>query len=139
LKKRNPDLIVGVLGCMAERVKDKLLEDGTVDIVTGPDAYRDLPRLVNQITDTEDGKRQTAMNVQLSFEETYADIKPVRLSKHGSGVNAWISIMRGCNNMCSFCIVPFVRGRERSRPTSSIAEEARMIQEDGFKELTLLG
>jgi tRNA-2-methylthio-N6-dimethylallyladenosine synthase len=133
-KKKNPELIVGVLGCMAERLKSKLMEEEKlVDIVAGPDAYRDLPNLINKVSD--DG--QKAMNVLLSREETYADISPVRLG--GNGVTAYISIMRGCDNMCSFCVVPFTRGRERSRDPESIVNEARQLFEEGFKEVTLLG
>ena len=118
-KAKNPSLVVGVLGCMAERLRDKLLEEEKlVDLVVGPDAYRDLPNLVDQV---EGG--QKAVNVLLSREETYAEISPVRLDK--GGVTAFISIMRGCDNMCSFCVVPFTRGRERSRDPQSIVREAR--------------
>ena len=126
--------VVGVLGCMAERLKSKLLEaDRLADIVAGPDAYRDLPRLI-EVVRAETGSK--AMNVQLSAEETYADIMPVR----PAGVkSAFISIMRGCNNMCSFCIVPFTRGRERSRPLASILQEVRALSQAGVKEVTLLG
>jgi tRNA-2-methylthio-N6-dimethylallyladenosine synthase len=132
-KKNNPDLIVGVLGCMAERLKTKFLEEEKlVDIVVGPDAYRDLPRLVD--TAFEGNK---AVNVLLSREETYADINPVRLN--GNGISAFISIMRGCDNMCSFCVVPFTRGRERSRDAVSIVNEAKQLVEQGYKEVTLLG
>ena len=114
LKKSNSELTVGVLGCMAERIKDKIIEEEQlVDIVVGPDAYRDIPRL---LTEVEDGRK--AVNVLLSLEETYADIAPIRTS--GNGVSAFVSIMRGCDNMCSFCVVPFTRGRERSRPMESI-------------------
>lgn len=133
IKKQNPGLIVGVLGCMAERLKSKFLEEEKlVDIVAGPDAYRDLPNLIEQV---EGG--QKAVNVLLSREETYADISPVRLGSNG--VTAFISIMRGCDNMCSFCVVPFTRGRERSRDPHSIVEEARQLFENGFREVTLLG
>jgi len=128
-------LIVGVLGCMAERLKQKLLEsDMKVDIVVGPDAYRSLPSLLAKISD---GEQQTAINVMLSADETYADITPVRTSDNQ--VSAYVSIMRGCNNMCSYCIVPFTRGRERSRPVESILNEVRQLSEQGFKEITLLG
>ena len=132
-KRKNPDLIVGVLGCMAERLKTKLLEqEKLVDIVAGPDSYRDLPNLIASV---EGGQR--AVNVLLSREETYADISPVRLSTNG--VSAFISITRGCDNMCSFCVVPFTRGRERSRDPESIVNEARQLFENGYREVTLLG
>lgn len=132
-KRRNPKLIVGVLGCMAERLKSKFLEEEKlVDVVVGPDAYRDLPQLIAQV---EDG--QKAINVLLSREETYADIAPVRLN--GNGITAFISIMRGCDNMCSFCVVPFTRGRERSRDPFSIIAEAQDLHDKGYKEVTLLG
>ncbi len=132
-KKKNPGLIVGVMGCMAERLKSKLLEqEQLVDIVVGPDAYRDIPKLIEQV---EEG--QKAVNVLLSREETYAEITPVRLSSNG--VNAFVSIMRGCDNMCSFCVVPFTRGRERSREPDSIVNESRILYEQGYKEITLLG
>ncbi len=132
-KKTNPGMIVGVLGCMAERLKTQLLEkEQIIDIVVGPDAYRDIPRLIEQV---EDG--QKAMNVLLSREETYAEIVPVRLSSNG--ISAFISIMRGCDNMCSFCVVPFTRGRERSREPESIIAEARDLYKQGYKEVTLLG
>jgi tRNA-2-methylthio-N6-dimethylallyladenosine synthase len=132
-KRRNPKLIVGVLGCMAERLKSKFLEEEKlVDMVVGPDAYRDLPQLIEQV---EDG--QKAINVLLSREETYADISPVRLN--GNGITAFISIMRGCDNMCSFCVVPFTRGRERSRDPFSILAEAQDLINKGYKEVTLLG
>ena len=132
-KKRNPGLLVGVLGCMAERLKSKFLEEEKiVDLVVGPDAYRDLPQLIAQV----DGG-QKGVNVLLSREETYADITPVRLNSNG--VSAFISIMRGCDNMCSFCVVPFTRGRERSRDTHSILREARDLLAQGYKEVTLLG
>ncbi len=133
LKKKNPDLQVGVLGCMAERLREKLLEEEKlVDLVVGPDAYRDLPNLLEQI-DTG----QKAVNVLLSREETYAEITPVRLNTNG--VTAFISIMRGCDNMCSFCVVPFTRGRERSRDPKSIVKEATELFEQGYREVTLLG
>ena len=135
MKKRRKDKVVGVLGCMAERLKDRLLEHKVVDLVAGPDAYRDLPRLLTILQDDE--SEEQPMNVQLSLEETYADIIPVRKSQ--SSQHAWISIMRGCNNMCSFCIVPFTRGRERSRPVGSIEDEVLYLQEQGIKEVTLLG
>lgn len=132
-KERNPGMLVGVLGCMAERLKAKLLEEEKlVDLVVGPDAYRTLPGLVEE---AEGG--QKAVNVLLSREETYADISPVRLESNG--VSAFISIMRGCNNMCTFCVVPFTRGRERSRDSYSIVAEARDLFERGYKEVTLLG
>lgn len=132
-KKKNSDLIIGVLGCMAERLKTKLLEEEKlVDVVAGPDAYRDLPKLLAEV---EDGHK--AINVLLSREETYAEISPMRLNSNG--VSAFISIMRGCDNMCSFCVVPFTRGRERSRDPQSIVEEARVLSQSGFKEVTLLG
>lgn len=133
IKKSNGDLTVGVLGCMAERIKDQIIEEEQlVDIVVGPDAYRDIPRLLNEV---EDGRK--AVNVLLSLEETYADIAPVRTT--GNGVNAFVSIMRGCDNMCSFCVVPFTRGRERSRPMESILREIRQLSDEGYKEITLLG
>ncbi len=132
-KRRNPKLIVGVLGCMAERLKAKFLEEEKlVDVVVGPDAYRDLPKLLHQV---EDGHK--VVNVLLSREETYADISPVRLN--GNGITAFISIMRGCDNMCSFCVVPFTRGRERSRDPYSILAEAQDLLSRGYKEITLLG
>ncbi|MSQ78537.1 MAG: tRNA (N6-isopentenyl adenosine(37)-C2)-methylthiotransferase MiaB [Flavobacteriaceae bacterium] len=133
LKKKKPELLVGVLGCMAERLKTKLLEkEQLVDVVAGPDSYRDLPNLVMQ---AEDGNK--AVNVLLSREETYAELSPIRLNSNG--VTAFISIMRGCNNMCSFCVVPFTRGRERSRDAQSIVKEAQDLWNDGYKEVTLLG
>jgi len=132
-KKQKPDLIIGVLGCMAERLKTQLLEkEKLVDIVVGPDSYRDLPNL---IATAETG--QKAINVLLSREETYAEISPVRLG--GNGIVGFISIMRGCDNMCSFCVVPFTRGRERSRDPESIVAEACELFENGYKEITLLG
>lgn len=133
LKKERPSLMVGVLGCMAERLKAKWLEEEQlVDLVVGPDAYRSLPTL---LAAAEDGRK--AVNVLLSREETYADIAPVRLG--GNGITAFVSIMRGCNNMCSFCVVPFTRGRERSRPAASIVEECRTLARQGYREVTLLG
>ena len=133
LKRNKPGLMIGVLGCMAERLKEKLLEEEKmVDLVVGPDAYRDLPNLINEV----DGGTK-AVNTFLSREETYADISPVRLNSNG--VTAFISIMRGCDNMCSFCVVPFTRGRERSRDPHSIVAEARGLFEQGFREVTLLG
>ncbi|WEK19076.1 MAG: tRNA (N6-isopentenyl adenosine(37)-C2)-methylthiotransferase MiaB [Candidatus Pedobacter colombiensis] len=133
VKRRNPKLIVGVLGCMAERLKSKFLEEEKlVDVVVGPDAYRELPQLLNEV---ESGHK--AINVLLSREETYADISPVRLN--GNGITAFISIMRGCDNMCSFCVVPFTRGRERSRDPYSILAEAQDLFDKGYKEVTLLG
>lgn len=133
LKKKKPEMLVGVLGCMAERLKTKLLEEEKIiDLVAGPDAYRDLPNLILQV-DVGD----KAVNTFLSREETYADISPVRLNSNG--VTAFISIMRGCDNMCSFCVVPFTRGRERSRDPHSILAEAKDLFEKGFREVTLLG
>ncbi len=133
VKKRKPEMTIGVLGCMAERLKEKLLEEEKiVDVVVGPDAYRDLPKLVET---AEDGLK--AVNTFLSREETYADISPVRLNSNG--ITAFISIMRGCDNMCSFCVVPFTRGRERSRDPYSIVKEAQDLFDQGYKEVTLLG
>ena len=132
-KKTNKDIVVGVLGCMAERLKEKFLEEEKlVDIVVGPDAYRDLPALINKV---EDGRR--AVNVFLSLEETYADISPVRLG--GNGVTAFVSITRGCDNMCTFCVVPYTRGRERSRNPESIIKECEDLFNNGYREVTLLG
>jgi tRNA-2-methylthio-N6-dimethylallyladenosine synthase len=132
-KKKNPGMIVGVMGCMAERLKTQLLEqEQLVDIVVGPDSYRDIPKLIEKV---EEGQR--AVNVLLSREETYAEITPVRLSSNG--VNAFVSIMRGCDNMCSFCVVPFTRGRERSREPKSIVNECKLLHDQGYKEITLLG
>lgn len=131
---RAAPLQIGILGCMAERLKTKVLEkERLVDIVAGPDSYKDLPRL---LAVTRDGQ-QSAVNVLLSLDETYADITPIRLNS--SSVTAFVSIMRGCDNMCSYCIVPFTRGRERSRPMASIEEEVRHLQSQGVKEITLLG
>jgi tRNA-2-methylthio-N6-dimethylallyladenosine synthase len=133
IKRRRPGMVVGVLGCMAERLKSKLLEEEQlVDIVAGPDAYRDLPQLIKTV---EGG--QKAVNVLLSREETYADVAPVRLDSNG--ISAFISIMRGCDNMCAFCVVPFTRGRERSRNQESIVAEAQDLFEQGYREVTLLG
>ena len=132
-KKQNPGMVVGVLGCMAERLKEKFLdEEKLVDIVVGPDAYRDLPNLIGE---ADEGRK--AVNVILSKEETYAEISPVRLG--GNGITAFVSIMRGCDNMCSFCVVPFTRGRERSRDPESIVKECQQLIKDGYKEVTLLG
>ncbi len=132
-KSVNPKMVVGVLGCMAERLKEKFLEEEKlVDLVVGPDAYRDLPNLIKEV---EDGRK--AVNVFLSKEETYADIKPVRMS--GNGVTAFVSITRGCDNMCTFCVVPYTRGRERSRNPESIINECQQLFTDGFREVTLLG
>src|SRR5471030_2933234 len=132
-KSKNPGMVVGVLGCMAERLKSKFLEEEKlVDVVVGPDAYRDLPNLIEQV----DGG-QKAVNVLLSREETYADISPVRLNTNG--INAFVSIMRGCDNMCSFCVVPFTRGRERSREPQSIVNECTDLFNRGYREVTLLG
>jgi tRNA-2-methylthio-N6-dimethylallyladenosine synthase len=133
IKRTRPGTLIGVLGCMAERLKAKFLEEEKiVDMVVGPDAYRDLPKLIEE---AEDG--QKAINVFLSREETYADITPVRLNSNG--VTAFISIMRGCDNMCSFCVVPFTRGRERSRDAHSVVQEARDLFARGYREVTLLG
>jgi tRNA-2-methylthio-N6-dimethylallyladenosine synthase len=133
IKRNKPEMTIGVLGCMAERLKEKLLEEEKiVDMVVGPDAYRDLPNLV---ASAEEGNK--GVNTFLSREETYADISPVRLNSNG--VTAMISIMRGCDNMCSFCVVPFTRGRERSRDPHSIVNEARELFEKGYREVTLLG
>jgi tRNA-2-methylthio-N6-dimethylallyladenosine synthase len=133
LKKSRPSTLIGVLGCMAERLKSKFLEEEKlVDIVVGPDAYRTLPQL---ITDADGG--QKSVNVLLSRDETYADISPVRLNSNG--ITAFVSIMRGCNNMCSFCVVPFTRGRERSRDVDSIIRECKELYDNGYKEVTLLG
>ena len=131
---RLPDLTIGVLGCMAERLRAKLLDqEKLVDVVAGPDAYRDLPRLL--AATRESG--QAAVNVQLSREETYADLAPVRVGTNG--VSAFVSIMRGCDNMCAFCVVPFTRGRERSRPAASILDEVQVLVDAGYREVTVLG
>ena len=133
IKESRPGMLIGVLGCMAERLKGKFLEEEKlVDLVVGPDAYRTLPALI-----TEAGEGQKAVNVLLSREETYADISPVRLD--GNGVSGFVSIMRGCNNMCSFCVVPFTRGRERSRDAHSIVRESADLFRMGYREVTLLG
>ena len=133
LKKKNPSLTIGILGCMAERLKIKLIEEEKiVDLVAGPDSYRDIPNLLSKL-EFED----KAINVFLSKEETYGDIEPVRL--HSNGVTAFVSIMRGCDNMCSFCVVPFTRGRERSRDTASILHECKTLFNQGYREVTLLG
>ncbi|GAA4298501.1 tRNA (N6-isopentenyl adenosine(37)-C2)-methylthiotransferase MiaB [Nibribacter koreensis] len=133
MKKKRPGMMVGVLGCMAERLKKNLLEEEKmVDLVVGPDAYRDLPSLINEVD-----SGQKAVNVLLSREETYADINPIRLNSNG--VSAFVSIMRGCDNMCSFCVVPFTRGRERSRDAHSVVREAEELVKNGYKEVTLLG
>ena len=132
-KKQNPKMLVGVLGCMAERLKEKFLEEEKlVDIVVGPDAYRDLPNLLEEVND---GRK--AVNVILSKEETYAEISPVRLG--GNGITAFVSITRGCDNMCTFCVVPYTRGRERSRDPKTIVSECEKLVKDGYKEVTLLG
>jgi len=132
-QKSRPHLLIGVIGCMAERLKENLLEEEKmVDLVVGPDAYRDLPQLLAQA-----GTGQKAVNVLLSREETYADINPVRLDENK--VSSFVSIMRGCNNMCTYCIVPHTRGRERSRDYQTILKEISQLQEDGYKEVTLLG
>jgi tRNA-2-methylthio-N6-dimethylallyladenosine synthase len=133
LKKKNPSLTIGILGCMAERLKIKLIEEEKlVDLVAGPDSYRDIPNLLSKLEFEE-----KAINVFLSKEETYGDIEPVRL--HSNGVTAFVSIMRGCDNMCSFCVVPFTRGRERSRDTASILHECKSLFKQGYREVTLLG
>ena len=133
LKKQKNYLKIGIIGCMAERLKEKLIEtDQLVDLVVGPDAYRELPLLV---TEAESGHK--AINVLLSREETYADISPVRMDKNG--VSSFVSIMRGCNNMCAYCVVPYVRGAERSRNPESVLKEARELFEMGYREVTLLG
>lgn len=133
MKRKRRGIIVGVIGCMAERLKDSLLENGkTVDIVVGPDAYRSLPKLVDAATAGSRG-----VNVQLSGEETYGEISPVRLDQNG--ISAYVAIMRGCNNMCSYCVVPYTRGKERSRNPHTILDEVRELIADGYKEVTLLG
>lgn len=132
-KERKPDLVVGILGCMAERLKKNLLdEEKLVDLVAGPDAYRDLPNLIDEV-----GTGQKAVNVLLSRDETYADISPVRLDQ--GGISAFVTIMRGCDNMCSFCVVPFTRGRERSRDPKTIVGECQDLFDKGYREVTLLG
>ncbi len=132
LRRKGKNLVVGVLGCMAERVREELIEEHQVDLVVGPDAYLDLPNLVGSV---ESGER--AINVQLSTDETYREIIPSRIG--GNRISGFISIMRGCNNFCSYCIVPYTRGRERSREPESILAELRDLQEKNFKEITLLG
>lgn len=133
LKKKKPDLIIGILGCMAERLKTNLFEQEIfIDMIVGPDAYRDLPKLFG---DVESG--QKGVNVLLSHEETYSDLNPIRLDSNG--VTAFISIMRGCQNFCSYCVVPYTRGKERSRDANSIIKEAKSLFEKGFREITLLG
>ena len=133
-KKNKPSMVVGILGCMAERLKDKLLnEEKIVDIVAGPDAYRDLPNLVKNVI----YKNEKSINTILSLEETYENIKPVRINSNG--ITAFISIMRGCDNMCSFCVVPYTRGRERSRNPHSVINEAKDLFNKGYREITLLG
>ncbi|MBR1962370.1 MAG: tRNA (N6-isopentenyl adenosine(37)-C2)-methylthiotransferase MiaB [Alistipes sp.] len=133
LRRKKPSLLVGVIGCMAERLKEQLLEEGHgVDIVAGPDTYRDLPKLCRE---AESGGK--GINTLLSTEETYADIAPVRLDKNG--VSGFISIMRGCNNFCAYCVVPYTRGRERSRSHETIVNEAQTLFENGYREVTLLG
>ena len=131
-KIRRKGIIVGILGCMAERLKEELLKHPAVDLVAGPDSYRDLPQLLNSI-----GSGSKQINTILSQEETYADISPVRMDKNG--VSSFISIMRGCNNMCSYCVVPYVRGAERSRDPESIVKEAQELFDNGYREVTLLG
>ena len=131
-KAKRPDVIIGIVGCMAERLKDKLTDTGKVDLVAGPDTYRSIPQMVREITPEKPG-----INVLLSREETYADIIPVRTDKNG--VSAFISIMRGCNNVCSYCVVPYTRGAERSRDPETILAEARDVFSKGYKEVTLLG
>lgn len=131
-KKKNPDLKIGLLGCMAERLKEQIFNEEAVDLIVGPDAYRDLPNLLNI---TESG--QKAANVLLSEEETYSEIEPVRLDNNG--ISAFISIMRGCENFCTYCVVPYTRGKERSRNPETIIHEARNLFDTGYREITLLG
>lgn len=131
-RKARPSLVVGIIGCMAERLKEKLIENGGVDVVAGPDSYRDLPRLVRE---AESGGK--GINVMLSKEETYAEIAPVRLDRNG--VSAFIAIMRGCNNYCAYCVVPYTRGIERSRDPETIVAEAKSLFDNGYREVTLLG
>ena len=135
-KKKKHKKVVAVLGCMAERLQEKLFVDGLADVVVGPDAYRDLPRLLQELA-SEETEVEQAVNVQLSLDETYADIKPVR--RNPDDISAFVSIQRGCANRCSFCIVPFTRGQERSRPFESIVEEVRQLHDEGVQEVTLLG
>lgn len=133
LKRRKPDMVIGLLGCMAERLKDQLLEqERHIDLIVGPDGYRNLPQLLQKVD-----SGQKAIDVILSADETYADINPVRES--GNGVNAFISIMRGCENFCSYCVVPYTRGKERSRQPSTIVNEAASLFAQGYREVTLLG
>ncbi len=132
LKNKKKHLVVGLLGCMAERLKEELFADGTIDLIAGPDSYRSLPQLIDSIN-----QGQKAFNIMLSAEETYADINPVRFDSNG--VSAFISIMRGCQNFCSYCVVPFTRGKERSRDPETIVAEAAKLFTDGFREITLLG
>lgn len=132
-REKEGELTVGVLGCMAERIREQIIEkEELVDLVVGPDAYRDLPKLLSEV---DDGRK--AVNVLLSLEETYADVKPVRTNDNG--VSAFVTIMRGCDNMCAFCVVPFTRGRERSRPAKSILDELQRLSDQGYREVTLLG
>ena len=131
-KRKRSDVIIGIVGCMAERLKDKLLDGSEVDLVVGPDAYRALPEMLEALRPDS-----PQINILLSREETYADISPVRMDRNG--ISAFISIMRGCNNVCSYCIVPYTRGAERSRDPHSIVREARQLWENGYKEVTLLG
>lgn len=131
-KKKRQNVIIGIVGCMAERLKDKLLDGHQVDIVAGPDSYRSLPQLIRDVTPDS-----PQINVLLSHEETYADISPVRMDKNG--ISAFISIMRGCNNVCSYCVVPYTRGAERSRDPKTILREAQELYSNGYKEITLLG
>ena len=131
-KRKRSGVIIGIVGCMAERLKTKLLEGHEVDLVAGPDAYRSLPQLIRNITPSS-----PQINVLLSHEETYADISPVRMDKNG--ISAFISIMRGCNNVCSYCVVPYTRGAERSRDPETIVREAQELFDNGYKEVTLLG
>ena len=132
MRKKKPQLILGVLGCMAERVKDKLISDHKVDLVAGPDSYLDLPHLISSVE-----RGQKAINVELSTEETYKDVVPLKIG--GVRISGFISIMRGCNNFCTYCIVPYTRGRERSREIESILVELRDLRDKGFHEVTLLG
>lgn len=133
LKRGQSERVLGLLGCMAERIREQVMEkEKLVDLVVGPDAYRDIPALLREV---EDGRK--AVNVILSLEETYADITPVRTS--GNGVSAFVSVMRGCDNMCAFCVVPFTRGRERSRPIGSVLDEVKQLSDTGYREITLLG
>ena len=131
-KKKRQNVIIGIVGCMAERLKDKLLDGHQVDIVAGPDSYRNLPQLLRNVNPDS-----PQIDVLLSHEETYADISPVRMDKNG--ISAFISIMRGCNNVCSYCVVPYTRGAERSRDPQTIIREARELYACGYKEITLLG